>query len=370
MTPGPNPIAAHLRWVLHDWSAAVGPAANRFHNASFPSSRGWDGMRVQQAAKGAATIMLTGSVVICAYTEKRWEQLVAAVESVAQQTVSPDELVVVIDHNQGLLERATRELGAAHVVANTGSRGLAGARNTGIAETRGDVVLFLDDDAAADSGWIELTLESYADEKVLGVGGAADPIWESPPPRWWPQEFMWVVGCSYLGQAVTEQPVRNMMGCNMSIRRTVFEAVGGFDDRLGRTADAPLGCEETELCIRARQQMAPGVFILQPRARVRHNVTRTRTSWSYFVARCSAEGTSKAWVAGRVGKDAALSEERGYVSHVLTRGVAVGVRDTLRGDVHGLLRAGAIVIGTGVTAFSYLRARPRRGGSAGRGRSR
>ena len=112
------------------------------------------------------------------------------------------------------------------------------------------------------------------------------------------------------------------------------------------------------------------MFILQPRARVRHNVTRTRTSWGYFVARCSAEGTSKAWVAGRVGKDAALTEERGYVSHVLTRGVAVGIRDTLRGDVHGVLRAGAIVIGTGVTAFSYFRARPRLHGLARRGRIR
>jgi GT2 family glycosyltransferase len=311
--------------------------------------------------------VLTTSVVICAYTENRWEQLVAAVDSVAQQTVSPDEAVVVIDHNEALLERATRELTSARVVANTGSRGLAGARNTGIAETRGDVVFFLDDDAAADPDWVELTLRSYADEKVLGVGGAADPIWESPPPRWWPQEFMWVVGCSYVGQAVTEQPVRNMMGCNMSVRRTVFEAVGGFDESLGRTADAPLGCEETELCIRARQQLTPGVFILQPRARVRHNVTRTRTSWGYFLGRCKAEGTSKAWVAERVGREAALAEERGYVSHVLTRGVAVGLRDTLRGDVHGLLRAGAIVIGTGVTAFSYFRARSRRGGSARRG---
>jgi len=296
--------------------------------------------------------------------------MVAAVESVARQTVPPAELVLVVDHNPGLLERAKRELGAARVVANTRSRGLAGARNSGIAATRGDIVLFLDDDAVAAPDWIELTLASYADETVLGVGGAADPVWETPPPRWWPQEFTWVVGCSYVGQAVTEQPVRNLMGCNMSIRRTVFDAVGGFDDGLGRTADAPLGCEETELCIRARREMSPGVFILQPRARVRHNVTRTRTSWGYFVARCSAEGTSKAWVAGRVGKEAALTEERGYVSHVLTRGVAVGIRYTLRGDVHGVLRAGAIVIGTGVTAFSYFRTRPRLHGLARRGRIR
>ena len=43
------------------------------------------------------------------------------------------------------------------------------------------------------------------------------------------------------------------MGCNMSFRREVFERIGGFAEEIGRIGKNPLGCEETELCIRARQ---------------------------------------------------------------------------------------------------------------------
>ena len=39
------------------------------------------------------------SVVICAYTEDRWDDLVAAVASVQGQSESPREIVVVVDHN-------------------------------------------------------------------------------------------------------------------------------------------------------------------------------------------------------------------------------------------------------------------------------
>ena len=58
------------------------------------------------------------SVVICAYTEDRWDDLVAAVASVRHQTVPPHEIVVVIDYNPALLARAGAALDGVMVVAN------------------------------------------------------------------------------------------------------------------------------------------------------------------------------------------------------------------------------------------------------------
>ena len=299
----------------------------------------------------------TTSVVICAYTSARWGRLTEAVASVRAQQQPVDEVVLVIDHNEDLLARARQEWPDLDVRPNAAERGLSGARNTGIAATTGDLVLFLDDDATAEPTWSARLTAPYTDPAVLGVGGSAVPVWQQPPPGWWPREFGWVVGCSYRGQPTSRSPVRNLMGCNMSIRRDVLEAVGGFDPGLGRTADRPLGCEETELCIRAAAHFPSGRFLLEPAAVVHHSVPAERASWTYFRARCRAEGISKAWVAGRVGRSAALAAETGYVRRVLPAGVKENLSRGLRGDLAAVARAGAIVAGLAFTATGFLQVR-------------
>jgi hypothetical protein len=42
---------------------------------------------------------LTLTVLICAYTLERWDDITAAVESLRTQTHPPDQMVLVIDHN-------------------------------------------------------------------------------------------------------------------------------------------------------------------------------------------------------------------------------------------------------------------------------
>ena len=58
------------------------------------------------------------SVVICAYTMDRWDSLIASVQSSFDQTLAPLEVIVVIDYNDELLERASKEFTNASVVAN------------------------------------------------------------------------------------------------------------------------------------------------------------------------------------------------------------------------------------------------------------
>src|SRR5688572_6408497 len=135
------------------------------------------------------------SVVICAYSEERWPDLVAAVASARRQTVSAREVVVVVDHNHGLLERARVHLPDVTVVENTSARGLSGARNSGVAAAQGAIVAFLDDDAVAAPDWLARLVAGYGDARVLGVGGAIDPVWGGNRPGWLPEEFFWVVGC-------------------------------------------------------------------------------------------------------------------------------------------------------------------------------
>ena len=119
----------------------------------------------------------SASVVICAYTERRWDDIVLAVASVAEQTVPAQEIVLVIDHNPALAARAREELSGVSILENHHRRGLSGARNTALEVVRGEVVAFVDDDASARPDWLERLLAPYADPKVIAVGGAAHPVW-------------------------------------------------------------------------------------------------------------------------------------------------------------------------------------------------
>jgi glycosyltransferase involved in cell wall biosynthesis len=303
----------------------------------------------------AAPTIPTVSVVICAYTERRWDELVDAVASVDDQTMPPLEVVVSVDHNPALRERVARHLPAVIVTDNRQRQGLSGARNAGVAVARGDVVAFLDDDAIAAPDWLERLAAGYGDSDVLGVGGAIEPLWSTGRPRCFPEEFDWVIGCTYRGMPERPAPVRNLIGANMSYRRTVLNTVGGFRCDIGRVGTRPLGCEETELCIRSRRRWPNGSFLYDPSARVRHRVPPSRANWRYFHARCYAEGISKALVARASDVRSGLASERTYTMRVLPRGMARGVVEALaHRDPAGLGRSAMIATGLAVTTAGYL----------------
>ncbi len=297
------------------------------------------------------------TVIICAYTDKRWDELQAAVASVQRQTTPPLEIIVVIDHNPALFERAHTVLPAT-VIENTHTRGLSGARNSGIALAQGDWLAFMDEDAVAADDWLWWLEASFQDPDVMGVGGAILPHWQNGRPRWFPSEFDWVVGCTYRGMPQTTQPVRNLIGCNMSFRRQVFDSLGGFRDGIGRLGTLPYGCEETEFCIRVQQRWRHARFLYEPEAHVHHLVPTQRATWAYFTSRCFAEGRSKAQVAQFVGAQAGLSSERTYTLRTLPAGITRGTSDAfLRRDFSGLGRAGAIIAGLATTIFGYATGR-------------
>ena len=296
-------------------------------------------------------------MVICAYTEERWDDLLAAIDSVADQRVAACETIVVIDHDDALLRRLRAARPGVVALPSSEARGLSGARNTGVRAARGSVVAFLDDDARADRGWLERLLARYDDPSVIGVGGRVEADWAGGRPSWFPREFDWVVGCSYDGLPRQAEAVRNMIGANMSLRRSVLELVGGFRDGIGRVGKRPLGCEETELCIRARQRLPAATILFEPAAAVAHRVPRERASWRYYRARCYAEGLSKAAIGSAVGTSDSLSSERAHVMRTLPRGVVRGAGDALRGDAAGLARALAILAGLALTAAGYARGR-------------
>jgi glycosyltransferase involved in cell wall biosynthesis len=322
----------------------------------------------------------TTSVVVSTYNDQRWDDLAACVESLRRQRLRPLETIIVVDHNDQLLERATAAFPEARVIANRRSRGLAGARNTGIEEADGEVLAFIDDDARAEEGWLEELEGCFTAPETVGAGGALLPSWEGRRPGWFPLEFYWVFGCSYTGLPDHLAPVRNPIGANMAVRASVLAEVGGF--REGTSEDAPRELrargvvrggnnvpDDTDLAIRVKQARPEAVWLYQPRARVLHTVTVERTTLGYFLRRCWEEGIGKASLAGLVGSDDGLASERRHLAAVLPKGVLRELGRLLRGDVEGPLRAMAIVAGTAAAAAGFASVSLRRVGLPFRSRT-
>lgn len=294
------------------------------------------------------------SVIICAHTQERWQDLIEAVASVANQTVPPHQIVVAIDHNPTLLARAQAQFPETTVVENVQEHGLNGTRNSGVTATTGEIVAFLDDDAIAEPDWLEQLQAAYTAVNIVGAGGKINPLWLNGRPRWFPEEFYWVVGCTYRGLPEQMAPVRNLIGCNMSYRRAVIEQMGGFRNGIGHVGGRPQGDDETEFCIRLRQAMPQATLLYQPQAQVSHKVPAGRANFGYYRWRCYLEGRSKALLSRLVGVNDGLSTERTYTLKVLPSGMWHGLTDSARqSNLAGIGRAAAIAAGLLITTIGY-----------------
>lgn len=294
------------------------------------------------------------TVVICAYTERRWQQTRAALESVLRQEPSPQEVLLVVDHNAELAERARREFTSVSVLENAGTQGLSGARNTGLKAAAQPVTAFLDDDAEARPGWLKHLVAPYSSPDVVATGGTVHPRWPARRPPWLPAEFDWVVGCSYRGLPETTGQVRNPIGASMSMRTDLALEVGGFDESVGRVGANTRGCEETELSIRLTASRAGSVILYVPAAAVDHHVAPERLAVGYFLRRCWHEGMSKADVVRLAGAAAGLQRERRQTAVVIPAALIRELRGLATGHVSAAARIFATIAGLAAASAGYF----------------
>ncbi|MDG4668926.1 glycosyltransferase family 2 protein [Mycobacterium sp. 236(2023)] len=288
------------------------------------------------------------SVVICCYTERRRRSLAAGADAALRQLASGDELILVVDGNEDLFHDLCADYGdRLTVVANAHRRGLSGARNTGLETASGDVVVFLDDDAALLPDALGSVRSTFVDDGITAMGGAVHPYWHSGSrPTWFPPEFGWVVGCDYRGLPSDGAPIRNPIGAAMAVRREHLADIGGFSDRLGRVGTLPTGCEETMMGIELVRSNPHSHIVRRTAFAVTHEVPHDRATVSYFMQRCFHEGRSKAILTQLCGQQSSLESERAYTTRTLPSGMWHARRHPSR--------VMAIVAGLFVTAAGYV----------------
>jgi glucosyl-dolichyl phosphate glucuronosyltransferase len=325
----------------------------------------------QRIAPEANQSVADATVIILAYTAERWSLACAAVESACNQTLPPREIVLCVEGDPALAERfrerwqgRSESVPSIRVVENQdeeqeptaaageeerlyyaghGSR-IGAERTRGVTLATSEIVVFLDDDAAADPDWLEHLLAPFADPSVVGVTGAPLPVYAKPRPRWFPFEFDWVFGCAYVGLPTRTGPVLRMIGANMAARRESVLAVGGFRSL----------AEDLDMAHRLLELSPQSLLIYEPAAIVRHYVHEDRLTWRYFWRRCFEAGRSKVSVMRGLGRAANLRADRRFVTRTLSVGVAKGLREFLGGDIGGLQRALSIIAAVGLSAVAYL----------------
>ena len=188
--------------------------------------------------------------------------------------------------------------------------GASRARNFGIEVAQGKIVAFIDDDAIADTSWLEGIEEAFtvANPKPALIGGRIEPIWPNNKPGWYPPEREFMLGLYNIGDTMRPMPEFDQpIGANMAGLRDLVINLGGFDENLGPNyfrKHPMLTGEETILGQRAKK--AGHKLYYQPKALVYHRISEVKLTRSYFLRRHFWEGVTaihKIYLMGELGSD-------------------------------------------------------------------
>ncbi len=235
------------------------------------------------------------SVVVNTYSMDRYDDFCEAVEAVLNQSYEPIEVVLVVDGNPEVYERANDDFGHLDDVVvhcTPENVGNSASRTVGGKIASGEIVAVTDDDGVAEPDWIEELVRVYEETDAIAVGGKVVPEWVDGKPEFFPEEFYWLVGCNHRGFGDHMAELRNTFGPNLSFRRDVFLELDGFSEHVGRHGDKQLQAHETEICSRMRNEYGRGVVYTE-NAVIRHKILGYRIEAGWLVRRCFWQGYSK-----------------------------------------------------------------------------
>lgn len=173
-------------------------------------------------------------------------------------------------------------------------QGLSYARNRGIAEASGDMLVFLDDDSFVDTDYLaklEAHISSIPD--MMAFGGRITPQFESGvEPKWlsnW--TYSWVSAINMGDKVRLFVGSKFPIGANMGLKKSCVDKIGLFNTALGRTEKNLMGGEEKDLFNRVKKLDMPIYYL--PDVHVHHIIPPQRTTDAYIVKMAQGIGISE-----------------------------------------------------------------------------
>ena len=228
------------------------------------------------------------SVIFCTYNREKY--IYNAMKSIAEQDFpSTDYEIVLINNNstdstESICNRFSEDypqVGFRYFIET--NQGLSYARNRGVKESRGDILVFVDDDAAVFESYLS-SINNFFDSysEVNACGGPIVPVYEVEKPKWLSHYTEQLLGGAlYEGDKV--KPFRNGRypgGGNSAFRREVFEKYGLFNVELGRKGTGLIGAEEKDLYDRLTRGNEQ--FYYLPQMGIHHYIPEKKLTKAHF----------------------------------------------------------------------------------------
>ncbi len=180
------------------------------------------------------------SVVVCSYNGAA--TIRDTLEALSKISYPNVEVIFV---NDGSTDETADIAGEYDVtLISTENQGLSNARNTGWQAAKGEIIAYIDDDAYPDPDWLRYIAHTFMTTEYAGVGGPnVAPAGDGP-----------IADCvaNAPGRPVqvllTDTEAEHIPGCNMAFRRSVLEAINGFDPRYRAAGD------DVDLCWRIQER--------------------------------------------------------------------------------------------------------------------
>ncbi|MCF0206757.1 MAG: glycosyltransferase family 2 protein [Bacteroidales bacterium] len=252
------------------------------------------------------------SIIVCTYNRDKY--LYNALQHIAANDYdfAKYEIVLVNNNSTDSTDSECKRFAADFPQVNfryfvETNQGLSFARNRGIGESSGEILVFLDDDSFVEPDYLaNLDMQMAEHKDAMAFGGQISPVFEEGnPPKWLNRWTYSLVSAIDLGKNVRLFEGKYYpIGANMGFRRECLDKIGNFNTELGRSKKNLMGGEEKDIFGRMRN-LGMKIYYF-PDIHVNHIIPPSRTTNEYVYRAGLGIGMSEQLRCRKIGKSELL----------------------------------------------------------------
>ena len=195
------------------------------------------------------------SIVICSYN--RASYISGALDSLYHQSAGLDNFeAIIVDNNstdntaEVFKQWRSSHANGSFTYLTESKQGASFARNTGAEGAKGQWLCFMDDDAIANSNYVENIIKHIKTKpEAIGFGGRIIPKYMPSAPEWMSYYVSSLVGnFDYAPTACAFENGKYPLESNMIVKKDIYDSIGGFNTQLpGVVGTLRIGGEGKEL---------------------------------------------------------------------------------------------------------------------------